>query len=196
MDQRRIGSLIRQFRTEKALTQKQLADLLHVSDKAISKWECGNGCPDVSLIPALAEIFGTDTAVLLSGEINKNESEKGNMKKIKFYVCRECGNLITAASEASVTCCGNRLSPIEPKKAAEHQMLHAEYTDGEWFITSDHPMTKAHYISFVAYVNDSSLMIFRQYPEWNLQVNLPPVRAGKLLWYCKECGLLYQDIRY
>lgn len=196
MDQIKTGSLIRQLRTDKGLTQKQLAELLHVSDKAISKWECGNGCPDVSLLPALADIFGTDLRVLLSGEISKNESEKGNMKKLKFYVCRTCGNLITAASEAAVTCCGTMLSPIEPKKAAEHEMLRAEYLDGEWYITADHPMTKEHYISFAAYVNDSTLMLFRQYPEWNLQVNLPPVRAGKLIWYCNQCGLLWQEIKY
>ena len=92
MDQIKTGELIRRFRTEIGLTQKQLAERINVSDKAVSKWERGNGCPDVSLLSALAEVFGTDVQVLLSGEIDKNESEKGNMKKIKFYVCSKCGN--------------------------------------------------------------------------------------------------------
>ena len=192
----KTGALIRQFRMQMQLTQKQLADRIRVSDKAVSKWERGNGCPDIALLSALADVFGTDIRVLLSGEIDRNESEKGDMKKLKFYVCKACGNLITAASEASVTCCGSRLSPITPKKAAEDEMLRAEYSDGEWFITSDHPMTKAHFISYVAYLNDSTVMLFRQYPEWNLQVNLPPVRAGRLIWYCTQDGLMYQDIRY
>ncbi|MBR6922980.1 MAG: helix-turn-helix transcriptional regulator, partial [Oscillospiraceae bacterium] len=66
MDQKKTGELIKYFRTEKGLTQKQLADMINVSDKAVSKWECGNGCPDVSLLDSLAEVFGTDIHVLLS----------------------------------------------------------------------------------------------------------------------------------
>lgn len=195
MDQVKLGELIRHFRTEKGMTQKQLAELINVSDKAVSKWETGSGCPDISLISQLAEVFGTDTGVLLSGELNKNESEKGNMKKLKFYVCSKCGNLITAASEASVTCCGDRLTAAEPRKAEPHDMLTVEDMGGEWFVSSSHSMTKEDYISFVAYVSDSSAMIFRQYPEWDLQVTIPRYRSGRLLWYSNKEGLLYQDIR-
>ena len=195
MDQIKTGSLIRRFRTELGLTQKQLAERVGVSDKAVSKWECGSGCPDVSLLTSLADVFGTDIHVLLTGEIDKNESEKGDMKKLRFYVCRDCGNIITSASDAAVTCCGNKLSALEPKKADETQQLKVEDTGGEWYITSDHEMTKEHYISFVAYVSDSSLMMFRQYPEWAVNVSLPMYRSGRLVWYCSKCGLLYQDIR-
>ena len=195
MDQIKTGELIRRFRTELNLTQKQLAERINVSDKAVSKWERGNGCPDVSLLSALAEVFGTDVQVLLSGEIDKNESEKGNMKKIKFYVCSKCGNIITSTSEAAVTCCGNKLTPAEPRKAEESEMLKIEDIGGEWYISSDHEMTKEHYITFAAYVSDSSIMMFKQYPEWNLQFNLPMYRTGRLMWYCTKCGLLYQDIR-
>ena len=49
MDTNLIGTLIRRLRTEHDLTQRQLAQQLHVSDKAVSKWERGLGCPDVSL---------------------------------------------------------------------------------------------------------------------------------------------------
>ena len=55
MDQIMIGRLIRRLRTDMGLTQKQLAERLHVSDKAVSKWECGSGCPDLSLLLALSE---------------------------------------------------------------------------------------------------------------------------------------------
>ncbi|MBR4201857.1 MAG: helix-turn-helix domain-containing protein [Oscillospiraceae bacterium] len=191
MNQIKTGKLIRQFRTEMHLTQKQLAERINVSDKAVSKWERGNGCPDISLLSALAELFGTDIRVLLSGEIEKNESEKGDMRKLKFYLCKKCGNMIIAASDASVTCCGAKLSAAEP---AERELLKAEDIGGEWYITSDHPMTKEHYISFVAYVNDSSAMIFRQYPEWNLQCTLPMYRSGTLLCNCIKCGLFAQKI--
>lgn len=194
MDPIKTGALIRRFRTDLHLTQKQLADRICVSDKAVSKWETGNGCPDISLLAALADAFGTDIRVLLSGEISTNESEKGNMKKLRFYVCKGCGNFITAAADAEVMCCGSRLTALEPRKAAPHEMLHIDETDEGLFVTACHEMNKSHYISFVVYVNDSTAMLFRQYPEWDLQVTLPLTRSGRLLWYCAACGLLYQDI--
>ncbi len=195
MDQIKTGRLIRQLRTAMGLTQKQLAESICVSDKAVSKWECGCGCPDVSLLTALAEFFGTDINTLLNGEIDKNETEKGNMKKMRFYVCKECGNIITSTSDATVTCCGNKLNALEMKKADESQQLNIEDIGGEWYITTDHEMTKEHYISFVAYVSDSSMMIFRQYQEWGMNINLPMYRSGRIVWYCNKCGLMYQDIR-
>ncbi len=195
MDQIKTGLLIRQLRTQMQLTQKQLAERIHVSDKAVSKWERGNGCPDISLLDALADVFSTDIRVLLAGDLGKQESGRGNMKKMQFYVCRECGNIIAAASGADVTCCGSRLTAAEPKKAAPEEQLQIEDIGGEWYITADHPMTKSHYISFAAFITDSTVMLFRQYPEWDFQVTLPVIRAGRLVWYCTECGFFYQDIR-
>ena len=177
------------------ITQKELAERINVSDKAVSKWETGGGCPDLSLLTELSEFFGIDIETLLTGEIDKNEKEKGNMKKLKFYICSNCGNIITATSEASVSCCGNKLSAPEPRQAADNERLTVRDTGGEWYITTDHEMTKEHHISFIAYQSDSSLMLFKQYPEWNLQFNLPMYRTGRLMWYCTKCGLLYQDIR-
>ena len=195
MDQKKTGELIRQLRLDAGLTQKQLAEKLCISDKAVSKWECGNGCPDISLLSELADIFRTDTQTILSGRINKNESEKGNMKKLRFYVCPECGNIITASTEAAVTCCGSRLSALEPVKAEGKDMLNVEDIGGEWLITSPHEMKKDHYISFAAFVTDSSASVFRLYPEWDMQLILPIFRSGRLLWYCTRHGLFYQDIR-
>ena len=194
MDPVKTGKLIRQLRTESRLTQKQLADRLHVSDKAVSKWECGNGCPDVSLLAELAAVFGTDVQSLLSGTIDKKESEKGNMKKLKFYVCKSCGNIVTATSAADVVCCGNKLTALQPQPAAENEQLHIEETDGELFVSSDHPMTKAHYISFVALVRDNTVMFCKQYPEWNMQAVFPLYRSGMLAWYCTKDGLFAQNI--
>jgi len=195
LDQIKTGILIKKFRTASGLTQKQLAESLNVSDKAVSKWECGNGCPDISLLSQIADIFGTDIRSLLTGEINKNEREKGNMKKLRFYVCKECGNIITSSSDTDITCCGNKLSPLEPQKAEDNDRLITEDIGGEWSVTSEHEMTKEHYISFVAYVSDSAAMLFKQYPEWGVQVHLPLYRSGRLVWYCTKHGLFYQDIR-
>ena len=194
MDQVKTGELIKRFRTELGLTQKELAGRICVSDKAVSKWETGNGCPDVSLLSALAEVLGTDIQVLLTGEIEKNEREKGNMKKLKFYVCRECGNIITATSETTVSCCGSKLQAIEPRKAEESEKLNIVDIGGELYVSTVHSMTKDHYISFVAYQSDSRFMMFKQYPEWNVQFTMPIYRTGRFVWYCTQCGFLYQDI--
>ena len=51
MDCKKIGSLIYELRKDKNMTQKQIADLMNISDKTISKWERGLGCPDISLLP-------------------------------------------------------------------------------------------------------------------------------------------------
>lgn len=194
MDQEKTGEIIRKLRTEKNLTQKQLAEQLNVSDKAVSKWERGQGCPDISLLAELAGVLGTDISVLLSGDIKSNESEKGNMKKLSFYVCPKCGNIITATSEASVSCCGSKLSVLEMRKAEESEQLTVDDIGGELYIHSVHEMTKEHYISFVAYVHDNKAMIFKQYPEWNIQIYMPLYRSGRLVWYCTDHGLMYQDI--
>ena len=55
-------------------------------------------------------------------------------------------------------------------------------------------MTKEHFISFAAYQSDSSVMIFKQYPEWAMNIYLPMYRSGRLIWYCGRCGLLYQEL--
>ena len=72
MDCKKIGKLILELRKDKNMTQKQLADLMNISDKTISKWERGLGCPDISLLPDLAQILGVNVDKILEGEINSN----------------------------------------------------------------------------------------------------------------------------
>ena len=82
MDAIKTGRLIRRLRQENAMTQLQLARQLHISDKTVSKWERGLGCPDVSLLEALSRLFGVDTERLLEGELGENARSGGNMKKL------------------------------------------------------------------------------------------------------------------
>ena len=63
-----MGSFIAALRRAKGLTQRELAELLNVSDKAVSRWERGDAAPDLSVIPALAELFGVTADELLRGE--------------------------------------------------------------------------------------------------------------------------------
>lgn len=68
MDQIKIGKFIAETRKAQNLTQKQLADALLISDKTVSKWECGKGLPEVSLMLPLCDILGMTVNDLLSGK--------------------------------------------------------------------------------------------------------------------------------
>lgn len=87
MDTRRTGGLIRSLREERGLTQLQLAQLVGVGDKAVSKWERGGGCPDVSLLPALAAELGCPVETLLAGSLSPDEAQGGTMKRTAFRIC-------------------------------------------------------------------------------------------------------------
>lgn len=68
MDQKKTGSFIASLRKKKGLTQQELADRLSISNKTVSKWECGDGMPDITLLPALAAELGVTSDDLLRGE--------------------------------------------------------------------------------------------------------------------------------
>ncbi|MCI8537604.1 MAG: helix-turn-helix domain-containing protein [Oscillospiraceae bacterium] len=194
MDTTKIGSLIRRLRIEKGLTQLQLAEQMNISDKTVSKWERGMGCPDVSLLSGLSGIFEVDLEKLLSGELEANDTLGGNMKKLKFYVCPDCGNVITALADTAVSCCGKKLKAIQPQPVEESHRLTVERVETEFYLTSEHPMSKEHYISFVALLTMDTLILRKQYPEWDLQTRLPGLAHGTLLWYCNQHGLFSQRI--
>ena len=87
MNAQKTGLLIYEMRTRKGLTQKELAEKCNVTDKAVSKWERGEGCPDVTVLPKLAEIFGIEVETLMSGEIPMSQDVSG--KTIKVYNFRQ-----------------------------------------------------------------------------------------------------------
>ncbi len=194
MDQIKTGNIIRTMRLRQGLTQRELAEKISVSDKAVSKWERGCGAPDLELVPALAEVLGLDTKALLSGDLGEHGASSGNMKKLKFYVCPCCGNLLFSAEGAGISCCGKRLAPLSPQRPPEGEALHVEHDGSELYITSEHSMTREHYISFVALLSGDTLVLKKLYPEWGLEVRLPFFAHGKLLWYCNEHGLFAWEV--
>ena len=68
MDKEKTGQLITELRKEKGLTQKQLADALNVTDKAVSKWERGLSFPDISMLEPISELLGVSIMEILAGE--------------------------------------------------------------------------------------------------------------------------------
>ena len=192
MDSRSIGALIRAVRREKGMTQRELGEVLHVSDRAVSKWERDRGCPDISLLPSLSNVLGVDLERMLSGDLEPDREKGDSMKRIEFYVCPVCGNVIAAAKKASIACCGRKLAALTPQKAEGVHTLAVEEVEDEWLLTTEHPMEKGHSIAFVAWATGERLILTRTYPEWDLQVRIPRRGHGKLLHYCTEHGLFYQ----
>lgn len=74
MDQEKIGKFILEMRKQKGLTQKELAEMVGISDKTISKWECGNSMPDISYLESLCNSLGISVNELLSGQCLSGES--------------------------------------------------------------------------------------------------------------------------
>ncbi|MEZ3421030.1 MAG: helix-turn-helix domain-containing protein [Eubacterium sp.] len=68
MDSKKTGSLIAALRKEKNCTQAQLAEMLNVSNRTVSKWENGDGFPDITTLPAIAKVLGVTVDELLAGE--------------------------------------------------------------------------------------------------------------------------------
>lgn len=189
MDCIKTGKLILSLRKEKGLTQKQLADAMNISDKTISKWERGLGAPDVSLLPELSSLLGIDLKTILTGSLDSNTADGGNMKKIKFYMCPECKNIITATGNADISCCGRKLSPLSAKPCDTEHNFTTEIIEDDYYITFPHQMTKSHYIAFAAYVTYDRVLMVRLYPEQDGEVRFPRLRGGKLYLCCSEHGL-------
>ena len=78
MDQLKTGKFIAELRKEQGLTQRALAEKLLISDKTVSKWECGNGMPEISLMMPLCEILKVSVNELLSGKRLQSSEYKKN----------------------------------------------------------------------------------------------------------------------
>lgn len=91
MNQQKLGNFISKLRKEKGLTQQDLANELNLTDKAISKWERGLSCPDISLLIPLSEILEVSVNELLLGEklnnnITKSSADKSTKEAIKISI--------------------------------------------------------------------------------------------------------------
>ena len=192
MDCAKVGQLIRFLRQEHNMTQKQLADKMNLSDKTISKWERGLGCPDVSLLTELSYLLCVNIEEILNGDLSPNSFVGGNMKNSKYYVCPLCNSITLCTGNTAISCCGRKLEALKPQKATYEQKLTIEQVEDDWYITSNHPMSKDCYISFIAFSTGEKIQLIKQYPEWNLQVRIQKREHGILMWYSTKEKLLYQ----
>ena len=189
MNQYIIGAMIKRLREEKKISQNKLAETIGVSDKAVSRWETGRGYPDITLIEPLAEALGVSVIELFSGDdvVNTNKSLK--MLRMKLYVCPVCGNVIQAAGEAVVSCCGIRLPSLEAEPADEEHAVRIRRVEDEYYVSVDHEMSKTHYISFITAVRDDGFDTVKLYPEGNAEARFK-IRGTRFFYcYCNRHGL-------
>ena len=97
MEQQKIGKFIHDLRKEKELTQKQLADLVGVSDKTISKWETGRGIPDTAIMNELCKVLGISINELLSGERLSNDNYNGKAEENMVNLLKDTERVCFAA---------------------------------------------------------------------------------------------------
>ena len=186
---------IKALREKKGLTQSQLAKIINVSDKAVSKWETAKGLPDITLIEPLASALGVSVPELMSGEQITNNNVSANLLRSRFYVCPVCGNVIHANGNAVISCCGITLPALEVSEADSEHEITVETVEDESFITVKHSMTKQHYISFAAFVSSDRMQLVKFYPEGNAETRMNLRGGGTLYIYCNRHGLMKQKVR-
>ena len=184
MDGKEMGALLSRLRKEQNMTQRDVAERLSVSPQAVSKWERGNGCPDAGLLPGLSGLFGVSVERLLEGDLRRERTEVGNMKRIKFFVCPDCGNIMTATGGGEPHCCGRKLEALKAQRADEAHTAAVQEIEEDWYVTFAQPMEKDHFFRFAAYVTVDRVLMVRLYPEQGGEFRIPQIRGGGRLYLC------------
>ena len=188
------GATVKQLREERNMTQAELAERIGVSSKTVSKWETGKGLPDITLLQPLAQALGISVIELMNGKHITNKNISANMLRSKFYGCPLCGNVLHGTGNAVVSCCGITLPALEAEEADDDHAVTVENVEDEHFVTVHHPMTKEHFISFVAHVNSDRLQMVKLYPEGNAETRLQLRGRGYLYYYCNRHGLFKKKL--
>lgn len=194
MDKYITGAVIRRLRESKKMTQEELAGKLYVSSKAVSKWETGQGFPDISLLEMLAKALEISVIELLSGENITNCNQASDMKKSRFYVCPVCSNVITTVGEAVISCCGITLPPAVPEDADCEHKIDITAVEDEYYVKITHPATKSHYISFMAALSDDRIQFVKLYPESDAEARFKIDKIKAVYAYCNRHGLFIKTL--
>lgn len=115
MEKKTLGSFLTALRKANGMTQKDLADRLNVSDKAVSRWERDENCPDLTLIPVIADIFGVTSDELLRGERKTGDapvSTEKSDRQIRYLVDNVTFRYIVGSLIAVVAAIGGLILQI------------------------------------------------------------------------------------
>ncbi len=111
MEKKTMGSFMAALRKANGLTQQQVADKLNISNKTVSKWECDDGYPEITMLPAIAEIYSVTVDELLRGEIihkenTNNEKQNPKAEKQALYLFNSATNKYSMLTIVSLILCG------------------------------------------------------------------------------------------
>ncbi len=188
------GKIIKELREKEHLTQIELANMINISDKTISKWENGKGLPDITLIEPLSRALKVSLVELMTGKRYTNTNKSSNLLKSHFSICPICGNIIHSMGENLNSCCGINLPILEANLQNEKHIIKCEIIENEYYIEIDHDMTKEHYISFIAYVTNNRWEMVKLYPEQNAEARFLNRGNGIIYIYCNKDGLIKKEI--
>lgn len=110
---------------------------------------------------------------------------------INFYVCPVCGNVTVSSGDAEVKCCGRTL---KKEQVGISQGMKVSVSDGEYYVSVGHPMTKDHYFSFFAAVSDSSVQFVKLFPEGKAEARFRMDGVDRIYMYCTRHGLYVKKI--
>ena len=111
------------------------------------------------------------------------------MLRTEFYVCPVCGNVITGTGRAAISCHGVQLIPAEAEEAGGAHTAAVEMVEDEYLVCIEHPMTKRHYIFFIAALSPDRVQLVKLYPEWSAGARFKIQGVKKLLFYCNRDGM-------
>ncbi len=194
MDHYVTGTVIKALREKQGMTQAELAKKIRVSDKTVSKWETGRGFPDVSLLEPLSTALHISVPELLCGQAIVNRNRSANMMRSRFYVCPVCGNVVFARGDALISCCGIQLPALEAEEPDAAHSLKTERVEDEICVSAGHPMSKEHFLSFIAYMTPDDCEMKALYPEGNAETRFFLRGSGRLYAYCNRHGLFMQKV--
>lgn len=146
------------------------------------------------MLEPLASVLQVSLPELLSGEQIINANRSANLLKSNLYACPVCGNIFHSTGSAMISCCGVTLPPLEAEQADAAHQIQCEKIEDEIFVSARHPMTKGHYLSFVAYCTGERFEIVKLYPESSVAVRFFSRGHGVLYWYCNHHGLFQKRI--
>ena len=191
MDRYITGAMIKRLREDRGMTQGELARLVDVSDKAVSRWECGRGYPDITLLEPLASSLGVSVAELFAGADVRNANRSSNVLRSKLYACPICGNVLYAMGEAVVSCCGISLPPLEAEPAGDGHAISVGRVEDELYVSLGHPASKGHHISFLAAVSPDCVQLVKLYPEGDVAARFRRAGVRDVYAYCNRHGLFH-----
>ena len=133
MDQIKIGAFITECRKNKNLTQAQLAEMLNVTDRAISKWETGKSMPDSNIMLKLCSVLGIDVNELLCGEMMDKKKKDEQLNELIFQMAsneeryhkrlRYSANVIVIISLVTVICLITLISLLIPEGGFQYFLI-------------------------------------------------------------------------